>query len=173
MPTLRHTHAHEPDVHAHEHSHGTLVHSHPHRHSAGIDHDDPYAHDRSPALVADGNHARVDGYVSLSVIAGAALAAVGLDRADPLIGLAITIVILKITWDSWRVISTTEPGEAAQPHELWANGVCGVSPSLSTLPSRTRRVIGIAGTRTWCSCRGGGRDRRRVASRGSGSARSR
>jgi Co/Zn/Cd efflux system component len=71
---------------------------------------------RSPALIADGNHARVDGYVSLSVIASAGLAAVGLDRADPLIGLAITIVILKITWDSWRVISTTEPGEAPQPH---------------------------------------------------------
>jgi hypothetical protein len=28
-----------------------------------------------------------------------------------LIGLAITAVILKITWDSWRVVSTTEPGE--------------------------------------------------------------
>jgi divalent metal cation (Fe/Co/Zn/Cd) transporter len=66
---------------------------------------------RSPALIADGNHARVDGYVSLSVIASAALAAVGLDRADPLIGLAITIVILKITWDSWRVIRATAPGE--------------------------------------------------------------
>jgi Co/Zn/Cd efflux system component len=66
---------------------------------------------RSPALIADGNHARVDGYVSLSVIASAALAAIGLDRADPIIGLAITIVILKITWDSWRVIRATEPGE--------------------------------------------------------------
>jgi divalent metal cation (Fe/Co/Zn/Cd) transporter len=65
----------------------------------------------SPALIADGNHARVDGFVSLSVIASAALVALGLPRADPLIGLAITAVILKITWDSWRVVSTTEPGE--------------------------------------------------------------
>ncbi|HSS53416.1 MAG TPA: cation diffusion facilitator family transporter [Gaiellales bacterium] len=65
----------------------------------------------SPALIADGNHARVDGFVSLSVIASAALVAIGLPRADPLIGLAITLVILKITWDSWRVVSTTEPGE--------------------------------------------------------------
>jgi cation diffusion facilitator family transporter len=71
---------------------------------------------RSPALIADGKHARADGYVSLSVIASAALAAIGLDRADPLIGLAITIVILKITWDSWRVISTTEPGESPHNH---------------------------------------------------------
>jgi divalent metal cation (Fe/Co/Zn/Cd) transporter len=28
----------------------------------------------------------------------------GLDIADPLIGLAITIVILKITWDSWHTV---------------------------------------------------------------------
>ena len=70
----------------------------------------------SPALIADGNHARVDGFVSLSVIASAALVALGLPRADPLIGLAITLVILKITWDSWRVVSTTEPGEL-KPHE--------------------------------------------------------
>ena len=65
----------------------------------------------SPALVADGNHARADGFVSLSVIASAVLVWAGLERADPLIGLAITLVILKITWDSWRVISTGEPGE--------------------------------------------------------------
>jgi Co/Zn/Cd efflux system component len=66
---------------------------------------------RSPALVADGNHARVDGYVSLSVIASAALVWLGWNTADPVIGLAITLVILKITWDSWRIIHATEPGE--------------------------------------------------------------
>jgi Co/Zn/Cd efflux system component len=71
----------------------------------------------SPALIADGNHARVDGFVSLAVIASAALVAIGLPRADPLIGLAITLVILKITWDSWRVVSTTEPGEIDLSHE--------------------------------------------------------
>jgi cation diffusion facilitator family transporter len=59
----------------------------------------------SPALIADGNHARTDGFVSLGVIASAGLVALGLPRADPLIGLAITLVILKITWDSWRVVS--------------------------------------------------------------------
>ena len=71
----------------------------------------------SPALIADGNHARVDGFVSLSVIASAALVALGLPRADPLIGLAITLVILKITSDSWRVVSTTEPGQIDLPHQ--------------------------------------------------------
>ncbi len=58
----------------------------------------------SPALIADGNHARADSYVSLAVIASAGVVALGLPIADPLIGLAITAVILKITWDSWRTV---------------------------------------------------------------------
>jgi cation diffusion facilitator family transporter len=58
----------------------------------------------SPALIADGTHARVDGLVSLGVIASAAIVALGLRVADPLIGLLITLVILKITRDSWRTI---------------------------------------------------------------------
>ena len=65
----------------------------------------------SPALIADGKHARADGYVSLAVVATAIAVAAGFERADPIIGLLITLVILKITWDSWRLISTTEPGE--------------------------------------------------------------
>jgi cation diffusion facilitator family transporter len=58
----------------------------------------------SPALVADGHHARADAYVSLAVIASAAVVAIGLPIADPLIGLAITIIILRITWESWRTV---------------------------------------------------------------------
>jgi cation diffusion facilitator family transporter len=65
----------------------------------------------SPALVADGNHARIDGFVSLGVVGSAAFVALGAELADPMIGLVITIVILKITWDSWRTVSTTEPGD--------------------------------------------------------------
>jgi len=60
---------------------------------------------RSPALVADGQHARADGIVSLAVVASAALVALGLQVADPLIGLAITALILRITWQSWRTVS--------------------------------------------------------------------
>ena len=59
----------------------------------------------SPALIADGNHARVDGFVSLGVVLGAGGVALGAEIADPLVGLAITLVILKITWDSWRTVS--------------------------------------------------------------------
>jgi cation diffusion facilitator family transporter len=58
----------------------------------------------SPALIADGNHARVDGFVSLGVIASAAIVALGAHIGDPIIGLLITLVILKITRDSWRTI---------------------------------------------------------------------
>jgi cation diffusion facilitator family transporter len=60
----------------------------------------------SPALIADGNHARADAYVSLGVVASAALVGAGVEIADPLIGLLITIVILKITLDSWRTVRT-------------------------------------------------------------------
>jgi cation diffusion facilitator family transporter len=59
---------------------------------------------RSPALVADGNHARADAYVSLAVVAGAAFVAGGAPVADPLVGLAITAVILRITWQSGRTV---------------------------------------------------------------------
>ena len=58
----------------------------------------------SPALIADGDHARADAYVSLAVVASAAVVALGWEIADPLIGLAITFVILRITWASWRTV---------------------------------------------------------------------
>lgn len=60
---------------------------------------------RSPALVADGDHARADAYVSLGVVASALALAAGLQLADPLIGLAITAMILRITWHSWRTLT--------------------------------------------------------------------
>jgi cation diffusion facilitator family transporter len=68
----------------------------------------------SPALIADGNHARIDGFVSLGVVGSAAFVALGAELADPIIGLVITLVILKITWASWRTVSTSEP---SHPHD--------------------------------------------------------
>lgn len=58
----------------------------------------------SLALVADGLHARADGFVSLAVVASAALVALGLPVADPIIGLGITAVIIRITWQAWRTV---------------------------------------------------------------------
>jgi cation diffusion facilitator family transporter len=62
---------------------------------------------QSPALVADGNHARVDGFVSLGVVASAIVVAAGLPRADPVIGILISLVILRVTWASWRTVRHT------------------------------------------------------------------
>jgi cation diffusion facilitator family transporter len=58
----------------------------------------------SAALVADGAHARADAYVSLGVVISAAALALGLEIADPFIGLAITVIILRVAWDSWRTV---------------------------------------------------------------------
>lgn len=58
----------------------------------------------SAALIADGDHARADAYVSLAVVVSAGAVALGAEIADPLIGLGITVVILRITWDSWRTV---------------------------------------------------------------------
>ena len=58
----------------------------------------------SAALVADGAHARADAYVSLAVVASAGAVALGLQIADPLIGFAITALILRITVHSWQTI---------------------------------------------------------------------
>jgi divalent metal cation (Fe/Co/Zn/Cd) transporter len=58
----------------------------------------------SPALVADGNHAQADAYVSLGVVASAVALSLGGSVLDPLIGLGITAVILRITWQSWQTV---------------------------------------------------------------------
>jgi cation diffusion facilitator family transporter len=66
---------------------------------------------QSPALVADGNHARTDGIVSLAVVASAIFVALGIPVADPLIGMVVTVVILRITWQSYLTVRA-DPGHA-------------------------------------------------------------
>jgi divalent metal cation (Fe/Co/Zn/Cd) transporter len=63
---------------------------------------------RSAAMHADGKHARIDGFVSLGVVASAVVVGLGAPVADPVIGLVITVVILKITWDSWRTVRSAQ-----------------------------------------------------------------
>jgi len=58
----------------------------------------------SAALVADGYHARVDGFTSLAVVVGVAGVALGFDLADPIVGLAISLAIFRIVWQSIRSI---------------------------------------------------------------------
>lgn len=50
----------------------------------------------SAALIADGLHARTDGFTSLAVLLGVAGVALGWDWADPVIGLAITVALLGV-----------------------------------------------------------------------------
>jgi len=58
----------------------------------------------SPALVADGQHARSDAIVSAGVVVTASVVALGAPIADPIMGLVITALILRITWESWRTV---------------------------------------------------------------------
>jgi cation diffusion facilitator family transporter len=69
---------------------------------------------QSPALVADGYHARTDGIVSLAVVASAVFVALGVQIADPLIGMLVTIVILRITWQSFLTVRN-DPGDPDAP----------------------------------------------------------
>ena len=64
--------------------------------------------------MADGNHARIDGLVSLAVVASAIVVALGLQIGDPIIGLVITVVILRITWQSFQTVRA-DPGEETDP----------------------------------------------------------
>jgi len=58
----------------------------------------------SPALIADGHHARSDAVVSAGVVLSAIAVALGAPIADPIIGLLITALILQITWESWSTV---------------------------------------------------------------------
>jgi cation diffusion facilitator family transporter len=58
----------------------------------------------SAALVADGLHARTDGFTSLAVLLSAGGAAVGWQWADPIVGLLITVAILSVLWGAAREV---------------------------------------------------------------------
>ncbi|NJL49341.1 MAG: cation transporter [Leptolyngbyaceae cyanobacterium SM2_5_2] len=60
----------------------------------------------SAALMADGQHALADGIVSLAVLLSAIGVGLGYPWADPIIGLIITALLLKIVWESGRTIFT-------------------------------------------------------------------
>ncbi|MBV8718469.1 MAG: cation diffusion facilitator family transporter, partial [Chloroflexi bacterium] len=88
----------------------------------------------SAALVADGYHARTDGLASLSVVLGAAGVWLGFLRADPIIGLVITVAIVLVLKDAtvqmWRrLMDAVEPKlvEQARAAAASAEGVQAVS----------------------------------------------
>ena len=88
----------------------------------------------SAALVADGYHARTDGLTSLAVVLGALGVWFGFPLADPLVGLAITVAILGIVWQSAKAVITrsldgVEPGVADEVRHAaeHVEGIAGVT----------------------------------------------
>ena len=82
----------------------------------------------SAALVADGIHARTDGFTSLAVLLGAGGVALGYPLADPIVGLIITVAILAVLRTAVRdvfrrlldgvdpaLVDTAEQSLAAEP----------------------------------------------------------
>ena len=88
----------------------------------------------SAALVADGLHARTDGFTSLAVVAGAAGVALGFPAADPIVGLGITVAILFVLRDAAK--------------EVFRRLLDAVDPASVELAERTaREVDGVLGAR--------------------------
>ena len=86
----------------------------------------------SAALVADGLHARTDGFTSLAVLLGAGGAAVGWQLADPVVGLAITAALLLVLRDAAR--------------EVFRRVMDAIDPELVDTAERTlREVPGVQG----------------------------
>ena len=79
----------------------------------------------SVALITDGHHARIDGFTSLAVLAGAIGVWLGFPLADPIIGLIIALAIMRIVWQSAksvfsRAIDGVDPEVVDEIHEALA-----------------------------------------------------
>ncbi|WP_201760338.1 MULTISPECIES: cation diffusion facilitator family transporter [unclassified Nonomuraea] len=79
----------------------------------------------SAALVADGLHARTDGFTSLAVLLGAGGAALGFPLADPIVGLLITVAICFVLRDAareiyHRLMDAVDPKLISQAEEILA-----------------------------------------------------
>ena len=87
----------------------------------------------SAALVADGLHARTDGFTSLAVLVGAGGVALGWDWADPAVGLLITVAILAVLRQAGR--------------EIYRRLMDAVDPALVDQAEQTlRSTPGVLGT---------------------------
>lgn len=96
----------------------------------------------SEALIADGLHARTDGLTSLAVLLAAAGSFFGIPLADPLIGLAIGLAILFITWDAgkrmwYRLMDAVDPALLAKMETAVQQ-----TPGVQTMHRRRLRWVG-------------------------------
>ncbi len=86
----------------------------------------------SAALVADGQHARVDGFTSLSVLFGVAGVLLGFPIVDPIVGIGISIAILFIVKDAATAV--------------WLRLIDGIEPEiLVAIEHAPRHVAGVEG----------------------------
>ncbi len=93
----------------------------------------------SVALVADGHHARIDGFTSLAVLVGAIGVWLGFKLADPLVGLAISIAIFRIVWQSARsVLSRAIDGVDPEVVDEIHDAVCDTPGVLDIGETRVR-----------------------------------
>jgi cation diffusion facilitator family transporter len=84
----------------------------------------------SAAMVADGQHARTDGFTSLAVVGAALGTWLGFPIVDPIIGIVIGIAILFITWDATKT--------------MWYRLMDAVEPDLvDTLEQTTQQTAGV------------------------------
>ena len=96
----------------------------------------------SAALVADGLHARTDGFTSLGVLAGAAGVAAGFPQADPLAGLIIALLIVVVLRDAardvlLRIVDAVDPAVIDE-----ASAVLGRTEGVERVGSVRLRWIG-------------------------------
>jgi cation diffusion facilitator family transporter len=101
----------------------------------------------SAALVADGLHARTDGFTSLAVLVGAGGVAIGWRWADPVVGLLITVAILAVGWQAARevgrrLLDSVDPAltELAETTLKATPGVLAVGPVRLRWVGRTLRA---------------------------------
>jgi cation diffusion facilitator family transporter len=96
----------------------------------------------SAALVADGQHARTDGFTSLAVLLGAVGVWLGYPIVDPLVGLGITVAILFIVKDSalsiWRRMMDSVDPEVVEGIERAADEI----PQIEGIESLRARWVG-------------------------------
>ena len=86
----------------------------------------------SAALVADGQHARVDGFTSLSVLLGVIGVLLGFPIIDPIVGVGISIAILFIVKDAAKAV--------------WVRLIDGIEPEiLSEIEHAPTHVAGVFG----------------------------
>ena len=109
----------------------------------------------SAALVADGLHARADGFTSLAVLAGAGGVALGWPQADPVVGLLIAVAIVGVLWSAAkqvgaRLMDAVEPGlyEKAKAAVESVDEVRGIDDLAETLELVVEKARGCGGSDT-------------------------